>query len=172
MNTEKPPTDASAICLSQDLSLSFSSPTFSSPCFFLTIPPIQMFRPTSDYDYSFLSFTFFNTSLSVIIFYNDRNYLVIEINFELMRIMEWVNNDDGVTWNFFISKIIQVRGCVKDKLLILFFFVLIGFPNWTFALSVFNEIESMEKNDGRCGRKMKLGQLLLIDTRNEYRKFE
>lgn len=56
-----------------------------------------MFRPTSDYDYSFLSFTFFNTSLSVIIFYNDRNYLVIEINFELMRIIEWVNNDDGVT---------------------------------------------------------------------------
>lgn len=58
-----------------------------------------MFRPTSDYDYSFLS-TFFNTSLSVIIFYNDINYLVIEINFELrelMRIMEWVNNDDGVT---------------------------------------------------------------------------
>lgn len=63
-----------------------------------------MFRPTSDYDYSFLSFTFFNTSLSVIIFYNDRNYLVIEINFELMRIMEWVNNDDGVLREIFLSR--------------------------------------------------------------------
>lgn len=63
-----------------------------------------MFRPTSDYDYSFLSFTFFNTSLSVIIFHNDRNYLVIEINFELMRIMEWVNNDDGVLREIFLSR--------------------------------------------------------------------